>query len=357
LDFVNPQKKNFAEAPKMHVTIFSLDLTSYACAQLRLLRPLSYLSPELNYTWSVQSDGQNYAISYDGIDRADIFVLQRYFPLKETWPCIEKIIKTNKPIVYEIDDLLWEVPPNHPLAFNLAKTKPYLLELLPQVNAVTVTTPELAQKIKSYNPNVFIFPNFLDPRLWEKTVLKPKNKNKIKIGFIGSSTHGEDLLLIEKALLKIIRQRPNQVEVICFGCITPKLQQYPQVRYVPFVDGYVAFCKKIFTLDLDIGLAPLIDNDFNRCKSNVKWLEYSACAIAGVYANLPPYATWIHSGQDGLLAGHTWQEWFEAIEFLIDNPQKRLQMAYLAQKRVLTEFNLQNKAILLKKIYRQLLSM
>jgi glycosyltransferase involved in cell wall biosynthesis len=127
--------------------------------------------------------------------------------------------------------------------------------------------------------------------------------------------------------------------------------QFSSVKFFPFDDGYVKFVKILFSLHLDIGLAPLEDNEFNCCKSNIKWLEYSACTAAGIYSNLPPYKD-ILSGKDGLLVGNSQKEWRDALEFLICNKKERIKMGHLARKRVMEEFTLnKNRAEVIKECY------
>ncbi|MFW6311524.1 MAG: hypothetical protein ACOC1K_04740 [Nanoarchaeota archaeon] len=43
------------------------------------------------------------------------------------------------------------------------------------------------------------------------------------------------------------------------------------------------------SLNIDIGLAPLLDHDFNNSKSNIKALEYTAAGIPGIYSKMKPY--------------------------------------------------------------------
>jgi len=42
-----------------------------------------------------------------------------------------------------------------------------------------------------------------------------------------------------------------------------------------------AYPMRLAGLRLDIGLAPLIDNEFNHCKSKIKYFEYSIVKAAG----------------------------------------------------------------------------
>ena len=91
---------------------------------------------------------------------------------------------------------------------------------------------------------------------------------------------------------------------------------------------------------MDVAVVSLEDNLFNRCKSNIKWLEYSACGIAGVYSDLPPYNSCIRHGQTGLLVGNRVQDWFQAIDTLVTNTSLRRDMAQKARQEVLSDYTL-----------------
>ena len=43
------------------------------------------------------------------------------------------------------------------------------------------------------------------------------------------------------------------------------------------------------SIEPDIAIAPLIDSEFNRCKSNIKMLEFTAMGCPAVYSHTEPY--------------------------------------------------------------------
>jgi hypothetical protein len=61
-----------------------------------------------------------------------------------------------------------------------------------------------------------------------------------------------------------------------------------KVTYLNWVNilQYPSYLK---SLSVDIGIAPLEINDFNKAKSNLKMLEYSVCGLPAVYTNIEPY--------------------------------------------------------------------
>jgi glycosyltransferase involved in cell wall biosynthesis len=83
-----------------------------------------------------------------------------------------------------------------------------------------------------------------------------------------------------------------------------------------------------------------VNNRFNSCKSNITWLEFSACGIAGIYSDLTPYNSCIRSGQTGLFAGNSNEDWFNVIDLLVTNPSLRRDIARQARQEVLSNYSL-----------------
>jgi tetratricopeptide (TPR) repeat protein len=60
------------------------------------------------------------------------------------------------------------------------------------------------------------------------------------------------------------------------------------------VDGY-----RRFLAGVDIGIAPLLPTEFNRCRSDVRFLEYAAHQVLAVCSDLEPYQAVVRPGQTG----------------------------------------------------------
>ena len=73
------------------------------------------------------------------------------------------------------------------------------------------------------------------------------------------------------------------------GMCPPSIQ--PHVKEVhPFVSIDV-YPQTLANLDLDIAIAPLEDNHFNACKSNLRLLEYGAMGWPVVCSDVYPFRT------------------------------------------------------------------
>ncbi len=159
------------------------------------------------------------------------------------------------------------------------------------------------------------------------------------IGYMGTSGHGADLDEIVPALEQTMLAFP-QLQFECFGGleIPGPLQRFDgRVRRIAGVAGYADFLAKMRTLGWWIGLAPLQDTTFNRCKADTKWVEYSSAGMAVVAADLPVYHRACGDGT-GILASGT-AEWARALDHLLTDPGRRLAMAAAARNKLRSQYS------------------
>jgi len=128
-----------------------------------------------------------------------------------------------------------------------------------------------------------------------------KRPPHVRIGYVGSPTHAGDVASITQPLVNIAKKYP-EVRYVFFG-------QPPQLPHKldPIVEFHEAICagpdesasdfmlryyRKIVSLDLDIAVAPLKANAFNKCKSAVKMLELGMCGIPIIASAFGPYLSY-----------------------------------------------------------------
>ncbi len=239
----------------------------------------------------------------------------------------------------DMDDDLLRLPEHHPdrLKLYYAKSQVPILTAMIQAKALTVSTPYLANLLRVYNSNIYVLPNYLDDSLWRFNSFKPQTGQKIRILFIGGITHVPDLEMILPSIHRLAAKYPDQLELVFYGAnldvgfaenLPVSVTNINAETYV-----YSDFVNIALAQVADIAIAPLEDNDFNRCKSNIKYLEYSAMGLPGVYSNVVPYSSVIENGVNGFLASTT-DDWLDAISKLIESPQLRQQIVNTAQEDV-----------------------
>lgn len=92
---------------------------------------------------------------------------------------------------------------------------------------------------------------------------------------------------------------------------------------------YPEFCRWLQQncLRWDIGIAPLRDSPFNQTKSAIKYMEYAALGIPGVYSDVEPYRSTVVQGQTGITAPNDVIAWVQALKRFIDSPALRQAVA------------------------------
>ncbi len=300
--------------------------------------------------------------SEDAVSQVNLVVIQRNFPGK--WSDFEQVVRRSrlqgKPVIYEVDDLLFELPHDHPARHNPDYHDAIMpmLETLIEADAVTVSTPALADYLRPYNANTWLLPNYLNDELWS---LKPpqaiSEEPSLVIGYMGGGTHGPDLDLVTPALLNILRKYRQAVTLRLWGGEPPAALLYePNVIWTPVnLIDYAEFAHYASQQNCQIAIAPLVDSQFNRCKSALKFLEYSALGLSGVYSRVEPYAGVIVHGENGFMASTT-EEWEQYLTYLIERPADRAQMAQQAAQTVQRDWLLSRNATRWAETYQQIMA-
>ncbi len=300
-------------------------------------------------------DGQ---IHPDKVSEADIVLLQRDFPAHIA--AYEKIIAIAraqaKPVVLDLDDLLLDLPADHPDRLNhhyAGRLFPILRALL-EADLITVSTWQLAEQLRPMNPNIRVLPNYIDERVWHLTPRQqpPPDKSPLTIAYMGGDSHVPDFEPLLSILTEILTTYQGRILLKSVGMqLPPSLQGLRNAEAVPFLFGYPGYVNFVQQQGFDLAIAPLQDNTFNRCKSSIKFLEYSALGVPGVYSCLPPYSSLIRHGENGFLASNP-DEWRRAILTLIENPELRWRMGLAAQETVRRDWLLGDHAHLWLEAYQ-----
>ena len=307
---------------------------------------------------------ENKAINEDAVIESDLIVLQRdYCRQLEDFERIFRLSKKlSKPIVYDLDDLLFELPEDHPDTINHYYSNVLLpmFQSVMEADLVTVSTRRLRDYLHKYNNNIEVFPNYLNDDLWniQDPPKRMAENGRICIGFMGGSSHEPDYKMVLPAILEILRKYPEKIYLYFWGMKPPyELSQHPDVEcewHPPSSGKYSDFASTFYTQKADILIAPLVDNLFNSCKSGLKYLEYSAIGVPGVYSRVDPFVDMITHGEDGFLASNI-EEWIDSLSRLIENPELRENLANKAQQRIRQKWLLSANSGKLKQIYLHLL--
>jgi len=212
---------------------------------------------------------------------------------------------------YEIDDVIYkdDIPP-----YNIGRD-PYqddslmdnVKAMLNMCDFVTTTTPRIAdyyaERFEVPRDQIEVIPNYL-PRWWigemyQETQIEGRfedNKAKPRIGFVSSSTHfdlqnrngGVDDFT---HITDFINSTVDKYQWVFIGGAPQQVAENIKNRKIELWPGsdILNYPRELGMKKLDIAVAPLQDNIFNRCKSPIKFLEMSAAGIPCICQDLDPY--------------------------------------------------------------------
>ena len=249
---------------------------------------------------------------------------------------------------------LWEDGKNIDLARNRARCVNFK-KAMNAADMVTVTQPILADVYREYNPKVKVLPNCVDMKLWQRLSLQPHDG--IRIGWLGGSSHYEDWLMISPAITEIMN-RYSQTRLILMGAkFDGTLKGIPRNR-IEFHEWVhtEAYPLKAAILDLDMAIIPLQDTEFNRCKSNIKWVEMGALQIPCVTSFVSPYKESATEENGIYIKDNDVGAWCDGLDLLIKDPLLRARMGAEAHKTVGMHFDINTKWHLWHDAYQELMT-
>jgi glycosyltransferase involved in cell wall biosynthesis len=188
-----------------------------------------------------------------------------------------------------------------------------------------ITTNELlAERIRDFvDVPTWVVPNFLnraqlavsaDARELKRDRLV--SGDRIRLGyFSGTPSHNRDFAIVEPALVRLLDEDPR-LEVLVVGFLpdTSRLARFgDRVRTLPLLDF---LNLQLAIADVDVNLAPLQDNTFTNCKSELKYFEAAVVGTVTIASPTFTLARVLTHGVNGFLARE--QDWYEVLLETID---------------------------------------
>ncbi len=283
------------------------------CAYIRLLLPLDH--PAIGGGMEIVLAKPAEAMRY----RADILATQRY-AVAETDRLTAHCRALGMSLLYDLDDDLIGLPPDHPDAAVLRPRAELVARMVRNADAVWTSTAPLRAKHLTIRQDVRVVPNGLDERLW--SAIAPAGRapfGPLRVLFMGTATHDADLALVLPALERLRSAYGERVRIDVLGVKRGELPAFVNRVSLPTAAAasYPGFVNWIIQQNAwDVGLAPLIDTSFNRCKSPIKVLDYAALGMAVLASDIDVYRGSVADGPGGMLVRESPAAWFEGLSLL-----------------------------------------
>jgi hypothetical protein len=228
---------------------------------------------------------------------ADLLVLLHCGDV-EFFPVIEKRKALGKKTIIEMNDNFYEPQAWNPARFHWDSPLVWARyeKLIDMADGVLVSGPGLMQlHSKRAQGKLFELPNHLPKieenfeNLWDK-----KARSEVVIGWGGSAGHMVDLIWVVPVLKKLLAEFPNLKIKLMGDVSTPSFVGLPpdRLKFEPWgsMQNYFEFWKEVH-----IGIAPMLENPYNNCRSDIKAIEIAGSASATIISNLLPYRELINN--------------------------------------------------------------
>ena len=181
--------------------------------------------------------------------------------------------------------------------------------MVEEADYVICATPALAEVYGAVTPRVVVCENTVDPADWVK-----RQKKKRIVGVVLSTNHLSHMDMVKDAMRAASKIKGVEVQVV--GLDPDWDFPYTHIGFTPGVPAYRRVISK-----WSVGLAPIVDNDVTRCKSDLKWLEFTMSGAALVASDVEAYK---RVPNDALLRAVNAAEFTDAtLELLRDESMRR----------------------------------
>jgi processive 1,2-diacylglycerol beta-glucosyltransferase len=334
---------------KIHIMFeHGLDFIPYGCSYIRLLKPFDHPvnSDDINITSGIDFD--------DG--SSDVYIVERLWKPNITFAIAEELVnkikKANKQLIYTLDDNLLDLNIlNNGGNWPSLEQKNIIRFFAREADGIIVSTKPLKERFLHLNKNIIVVENSLDERLLNNRGVftdNVKNRSMPKvIGYMGTPSHESDFMMILPSLREVLRKYKDTLKLQIIGIFSDRsLLNLFEGLSVEVLDvkgnvEYPRFMKWMSEhVNWDLAIAPLEDTKFTRCKSDIKYLDYSLLGICGIYSKVPGYENTIDHMVNGYLVENSNEKWVEAIDYLIKNDEIRADISqkayeYVYSKRIL----------------------
>ncbi|HKQ08475.1 MAG TPA: glycosyltransferase [Blastocatellia bacterium] len=336
---------------KVHILYeHSNDLRPHGSGYIRLLRPLTHPTIEgaFQLSWGLE------------YEPAEVVIIERTVKPSMTLRLAEQYVKRARAdrsrLIYTIDDNLLDLRVQGPVRYAFTTEEMMVVRYLArEADGLIVSTGPLKERMSRFNDRIEVVPNALDERLVSS---RPSGENESRggngrklIGFMGTLTHDSDLMMVLQAVRETLRKHKDEVEFQLVGGIADQavldLFDGLPVRQLDVGDNveYPAFMKWMSeNVWWDLAIAPLEDTPFTRCKSDIKFLDYSIIGIPGIYSRVPPYEKTVRHMETGYLVANDNKDWLEALELLLTVDSLRKDLGRRSQHYVLSSRTLEHCA-------------
>jgi hypothetical protein len=230
---------------------------------------------------------------------------------------LKRLRASKARLVVETDDAYSLIDEHNPFHAEFMAQNACMEELMSHADQCWFSTRALMDLYGGLCASVAIIPNALDPRIWSTAPARSRPaRSGLRLLYMGTRNHAGDLTMIMPALDAYERDAPGRLELTVIG-VADTVPERPWLRHcvVPVhARSYPRFVRWLQRQGpFDAGLSPLEDTPFNACKSDIKFLDYSALGLASIVSDGRPYREDPNVRKLALVTKNTPKAWTAAL--------------------------------------------
>ncbi len=249
----------------------------------------------------------------------DIIFIQRLFLSSFE---INALKKRNSKIIFDFDDAIYSAS----VGGDILQTE----SMLKIAGEVIVSAPELMNFCNQRNINAHLITTPVNTNMFFPGA--PKNKNKIIIGWTGSASTTKYLNIIKSPLQKLSKEL--DFELVLVGADKNFIFENVIVKKY----SWQLEKEPDYIREMDIGVMPLIDDEWAKGKGGYKLFTYMASAIPVIASPVGINSAIVEHGVNGYLAGDE-NEWIKYLGELLSDKDKRIKMGQAGLQKVKSQYS------------------
>ena len=275
-----------------------------------------------------------------------VFIYREIFPVGPA--AVERLLTLPglPPIVFDFDDAIFlpSVSEANKLIAAL-KTPGKVASIVGMSDHVTVGNDYLKAYACRFNQGVTVIPTSVDTTRFTPRPASEPGSTPV-VGWIGSPTTAGYIQGLAPVLQQVAAQ--HRFRMVVSGSGEPMAIPGVEVDNRGWtLDGEIELFRSC-----DIGVYPLVDDEWSKGKCGFKAIEFMACGVPVVAASVGVNKEIIEDGVNGFLAS-TESEWVEKLGRLIADPSLRARVAAAGRRTIEERYSLHVNAPKLAAVLRQ----
>lgn len=277
----------------------------------------------------IVNGSNDFEFNWHTIQNIDVVFLQR----PSTPTCVQMMRlcqQYKKPTWIDYDDDYIRIPETNPRHGMYTDTirQVHIRECVAMADVITVSTEYIKQSLiaeLSPKAEIFVVPNACDFNLFSPA--KTPNNTKTVL-WRGGDTHAKDAEAFKDAILQCFDEFPeyhwvfygHRFDWLIKHALDVGNENHKRISVYDFL-GVMEYFTNLMQTRPEIMIVPLEDNDFNRAKSNISWIEGTMAGAAVMARDLPEFVA-----AKGCAEFSNQKEFIEVFRALVKHPENRVSL-------------------------------